>query len=309
MKKRIITFTMSLLQSQFEVNRLVEEAERLGVGVKKALYREIEFEIGGGRCRVLVAGEEINGDNTLGCWFRVAGTKSGKYVEGRNLLIRLLRDEVVCINGKSYLGWPRMGKISQHGVFEGAGIEVVPTRIFYQKEVVRNFLIGQVGLDKKWEFPLVVKHERGYQGKSVRKLSNLKEALGWLEKINEKNLGMFLWQRYLPLGWDLRVIVIGGRAVGAMKRTAVGKEFRSNFSLGGKVEGWELSDVEKGLAETVAEAGGLDYAGVDIMKDERGNNYVLEVNRQCQFRGFEQATGINVAREVVSMLLQKEKVC
>ena len=38
------------------------------------------------------------------------------------------------------------------------------------------------------------------------------------------------------------------------------------------------------------------------MKDKQGNNYVLEVNRACQYKGFEKATGINVAGGVLEML-------
>jgi glutathione synthase/RimK-type ligase-like ATP-grasp enzyme len=59
------------------------------------------------------------------------------------------------------------------------------------------------------------------------------------------------------------------------------------------------------LAEKVARVCGLDYGGVDIMKDENDNSYILEVNRQCQFQGFEKATGINVAKSVVEMFLKK----
>jgi len=90
--------------------------------------------------------------------------------------------------------------------------------------------------------------------------------------------------------------------LGAMRRSATGKEFRSNYSLGGRVEKWELSETDRNLAEKVAKVCGLDYCGVDIMKDEEGNSYVLEVNRQCQFKGFEESTGINVAREVVKLM-------
>ena len=96
-----------------------------------------------------------------------------------------------------------------------------------------------------------------------------------------------------------------GRAIGGMKRSAVGEEFRSNFSLGGAVESWDLNEEEKNLAEKVARICGLDYGGVDIMKDEEGRNYILEVNRQCQFQGFEKATGINVAQKVVEMISGK----
>jgi ribosomal protein S6--L-glutamate ligase len=125
-------------------------------------------------------------------------------------------------------------------------------------------------------------------------------------RIHEKNVGMFLWQKCLPTRWDLRIIVLDGKAIGAMKRSAVGDEFRSNFSLGGNVEYWDLSKIDREIAEKVARVCGLDYCGVDIMKNEEGDSFVLEVNRQCQFQGFEKSTGINVAKLVVEMFLKRQ---
>ena len=81
---------MSLKQSQFEVDRLETEAKKLGVEVNRALYRELSFDLKDGKSKVFVKGQEITSENTLGMWFRVAGTVSGKYTEGRNLAIRLL---------------------------------------------------------------------------------------------------------------------------------------------------------------------------------------------------------------------------
>ena len=227
-------------------------------------------------------------------------------------------NDIFCVNEKGYLGWTRMGKIAQHGVFLENNIPVVPTKIFYTREQI---------LSEAWEYPVIAKHERGYQGKSVRKFENKKDMEDFVNKINEKNLGMFLWQKYLPTKWDIRVVIVDGKAIGGMKRSAVGEEFRSNFSLGGEVERWNLSEEERDLAEKVAKVCGLDYGGVDIMKgpkslvlrqaqdtpfEERGlyreedyDNYILEVNRQCQFQGFEKATGINVAKKIVEMIVKR----
>lgn len=300
MSKKIVTFTMSLKQSQFEVERLETEARAMGIEVNRALYRELSFDLKDGSPRVFVRGEELTPENTLGLWFRVAGTKSGKYTEGRNLAIRILREKgIFCVNSKGYLDWTRMGKISQHGVFLENEIPIVPTRIVYTKEQA---------LSQNWEYPIIAKHEKGYQGKSVRKFDSQEEIEKFVNKINEKNLGMFLWQKCLPTRWDIRVVIVGGKAIGGMKRSAVGEEFRSNFSLGGKVEKWRLSDEERNLAEKVAKVCGLDYAGVDIMKDENDKNYILEVNRQCQFQGFEKSTGINVGRAIVEMFLAKKQI-
>ncbi|MBP6989624.1 hypothetical protein KBB48_02525 [Candidatus Shapirobacteria bacterium] len=385
MNRKIVIFTMSPRQSQFEVDRLETEAGKMGIEVNRALYRELSFDLnpsrplaaspfdppspsasdGRGRgennrikARVFVRGEELTVENTMGLWFRVAGTKSGKYTEARNLAIRILRGgnegrmennterrkwdsarTVFCVNEKGYLGWTRMGKIAQHGVFLENNIPIVPTKIFYTREQILNPLgLRPAPLDPTtamqsdgqseerleremffdWEYPIIAKHERGYQGKSVRKFENRKEMEDFVNKIDEKNLGMFLWQKYLPTRWDIRVVIVDGKAIGGMKRSAVGDEFRSNFSLGGAVETWNLSEEEKNLAEKVAKVCGLDYGGVDIMKNPKSqnlnskeyreedyDNYILEVNRQCQFQGFEKATGINVAKYIVEMIIKR----
>lgn len=293
---------MSLKQSQFEVNRLEEEAKKLNVEINRALYRDLTFDLNNEKPRVLVKGVEVTTENTLGMWYRVAGTVSGKYTEGRNLAIRMLQNKVFCANHAGYLGWTRMGKISQHGVFIEGDIPVVPTRIIYSRDQIAEL---RKEIEGTWGFPVIAKHEKGYQGKSVKKFDNGKQMEKWANKIQEKNLGMFLWQKFLPTRWDIRVIVLDGKVIGGMKRTAVGEEFRSNYSLGGEVQKWELSAADRELAEKVAKICGLDYCGVDIMKDEEDKSYILEVNRQCQFKGFEESTGINVAKLVVEMFLKK----
>lgn len=300
MNKYIYAFTMSLKQSQFEVERLETEAKKMGVEVKRVLYRDLSFVLENGKTKAMIGGEEVTAENTLGMWFRVAGTKSGKYTEARDLLLRLIDKDIFAVNRKSYTSWNRMGKIAQHGVFLQNDIPVVPTRIFYT--------IDQLMESKFWRefgWPIVVKHERGFQGRSVRKFDNFKQMRKYVKRVDEKILGMLLWQKCLPTKWDLRIIVLGGKAIGAMKRSAVGEEFRSNFSLGGSVEKWDLSDSDRMLAEKVADVCGLDYCGVDIMKDNESNSYILEVNRQCQFKGFEQSTEINVAKKVVELILEK----
>jgi RimK family alpha-L-glutamate ligase len=335
---------MSLRQSQFEVDRLEVEAKKLGVEVNRSLYKDLTFNVENENPKVFIRGEEINGENTLGMWFRVAGTRTGKYTEARNLAIRILggqthrsaftKKSVFVANREGYLNWTRMGKIAQHGVFLENEVPVIPTKIFYTKEQVLDAFKThpqdpslEKGGSESFGWPIIAKHERGFQGKSVRKFENFKELRRFVKRINEKNVGMFLWQKCLPTRWDLRIIVLDGKAIGAMKRSAVGDEFRSNFSLGGNVEVWNLSQKDREIAEKVAKVCGLDYCGVDIMKspkspspavagaspfEERGtfkeedyDSYVLEVNRQCQFQGFEKSTGINVAKLVVEMFLKK----
>ena len=61
-KKSILIFTMSEWQSKFEVNRILDEAEKLGVSAKRVLYKDLTFADE----KVYVGGEEVNETNTIG---------------------------------------------------------------------------------------------------------------------------------------------------------------------------------------------------------------------------------------------------
>jgi len=67
--------------------------------------------------------------------------------------------------------------------------------------------------------------------------------------------------------------------VGAMKRTALPGNFLSNYSQGGLVESYKIEE-DRGagtIALNTSELFKLDYGGIDLMKNEKGNWVVLEV--------------------------------
>ena len=113
-----------------------------------------------------------------------------------------------------------------------------------------------------------------------------------------------IFQRFLPNAEDLRVVVLGGKIVGAMKRIATPGNFLSNYSQGGMVEKYDIDKdkIAKKIALSVAKLFRLDYCGVDLMKNEKGEWVVLEVNRACQFEGFEKSTEINLASKIAYYL-------
>ena len=67
--------------------------------------------------------------------------------------------------------------------------------------------------------------------------------------------------------------------INAVQRTKESsKDFRTNLSLGGHADEIELNAQQKQLAMKVAKLIGLTWAGVDIIEDVDGNNYVIEIN-------------------------------
>ena len=142
-------------------------------------------------------------------------------------------------------------------------------------------------------FPLVAKKSYGSFGYGVQLVHGMPE----LQKIEEEWLYIpHFYQRYIAesCGRDIRVIVVGGKAIGGMERIAQGKEFRSNIELGGCGRKTELSEEVRKAAERAASHLGLDYCGVDILLSKDGP-VICEVNSNAFFEGFQQVTGIDVA--------------
>jgi len=102
-------------------------------------------------------------------------------------------------------------------------------------------------------------------------------------------------------GADIRVFVINGKVVGAMKRQGKEGEFRSNLHRGGKAEVVKLSRKESNAAIKAAHAMGLAVAGVDLLQSARGP-LILEVNSSPGLEGIEKATGTDIASMVIEYI-------
>ncbi|MEM5382869.1 RimK family alpha-L-glutamate ligase [Paraburkholderia phymatum] len=111
-------------------------------------------------------------------------------------------------------------------------------------------------------------------------------------------------------GFDWRVLVIGGRAVAAMRRVG-GRGWIHNVARGAQCEPSALDPTLAALAERATAALGLDYAGVDLipdpsMPDDAGVPLVLEVNGVAAWRGLQSVTSIDIAAALVDDLLDRK---
>jgi len=114
----------------------------------------------------------------------------------------------------------------------------------------------------------------------------------------EQIRGVYYLQRTIDHdGADVRVFVIGGRMAGAIERRAAG--WRTNLARGGTARGIQLPSQLSMLAIRAAAAVGAEYAGVDLLTGRDGITYVLEVNGIPGWRGLQEATGIDVAGQLI----------
>lgn len=148
-------------------------------------------------------------------------------------------------------------------------------------------------IEAELAYPIIVKESFGSLGKGVHMAKNRAELLSLAETLKCRP-HLFQEAVLSSLGTDIRVIVIGGKALGGMKRESK-TDFRSNIELGGVGSRYELNEEITAVCERVASILALDYCGVDILLGERGEPLVCEVNSNAFFGGFERVTGINIA--------------
>ena len=123
--------------------------------------------------------------------------------------------------------------------------------------------------------------------------------------MNQVKLKPHLFQEYIPFkkGVDVRVIVIGGKAVACMERRN-DNDYRSNVGQGGQGVKIELPESFKAVAENCAEILGLDYCGVDLLYGKDGEPIVCEVNSNAFFDGIESVSGVNVAKKYAEYIIK-----
>lgn len=167
---------------------------------------------------------------------------------------------------------------------------------------------------------LVLKPMFGSQGKGLRKV-------GWVsnEEGDDANGGhavplpdlksvggLAYLQRFIPQpesdaapGFDWRVMVIGGRAVAAMKR--VSPHWVRNVAQGARSVASPLLPGLAQLAEAAAAALDMDYAGVDLVPDPASPQgaQVIEVNGVAAWRGLQKVTPFDIGQAIVDDLLQR----
>jgi len=196
---------------------------------------------------------------------------------------------VPCVNGSVAIETVK-DKLRTSQILSRAGI-AIPNTMMVRMPIDINLVKDNIG------FPCVVKVVTGSYGEGVylcEKQRDYKKLMEFIDNLGNKKT--MIVQEYLGerVGEDLRVLVVGGKVIGAMKRTAPEGDFRANITNGGTGESYPITDEIEYLARETARALNLDIAGIDLLFDSRGFR-VCEANSNPGFNGFEKYCGVNVA--------------
>jgi len=199
-----------------------------------------------------------------------------------------------CLNSAEALQLAR-DKFASLQALATAGI-AVPQTAYFTESGQKELALQMLGT------PLVHKILQGSQGVGVSLAETPVAARGMLDTFLSLQHEAMV-QRFLPGRQDVRVIVLFGEVVAAMRRESVAEDFRSNLHCGGRaLAAPDLPESWAEIARKAAVALGLDFAGVDLMADADQCPLVLEVNPVPSLEGIEKSSGVDVAGHIVTAL-------
>ena len=180
---------------------------------------------------------------------------------------------------------------------KGVGLPI--TGFAYSPDDIQD-LISMVGGP-----PLVIKILEGTQGIGVVLAETQQAATSVIEAFLDLQAHIMV-QEYIKeaKAADIRCFVVNGKVIAAMERQAKLGEFRSNIHRGGSIRLATLTEEERSTAVRAAKVIGLNIAGVDLLRSNRGP-LVMEVNSSPGLEGIEKATKKNVAEIIIKFIEKK----
>lgn len=153
--------------------------------------------------------------------------------------------------------------------------------------------------------PAVIKLLEGTQGIGVVLGETSNSAKSVIEAFRGLNVNILVQEFIKEAGSsDIRIFVVGGKVVAAMMRTGAEGDFRSNLHRGGSAKMVKITPEERSTAVRAAKVMGLNVAGVDILRANHGP-VIMEVNSSPGLEGIENATGKDVAGQIIEFIETK----
>lgn len=120
-------------------------------------------------------------------------------------------------------------------------------------------------------YPLVLKPAEGHGGAHIFLVNSDEELLSVISNIKDEynsgtiNYSKFLLQKKASTeGKDLRVYVLNNKIIKGVMRTS-DSDFRSNFSLGGNANLYELTTSEEVIINSIISIFPSDFIGIDLI--------------------------------------------
>jgi|SRR5215470_5373895 len=155
-------------------------------------------------------------------------------------------------------------------------------------------------------YPAVVKPLVGSWGRMVARLNDRDAAeavLGHRAALPDPRQRITYVQEYIDKpGRDIRGLVIGGEAVGAVYR--ISADWRSGTARGARTMPCRLTEELAGLLTAAARTVGDGVYGIDLIEDGDGGLRVNEINHTPEFHGAAEVLDLDIAGRYVDYLVR-----
>jgi len=178
---------------------------------------------------------------------------------------------------------------------ENAGLPTPPTAVCQDAE-------SAFAACQKLSGDVVVKPLFGSEGRGMVRVDSPDLAWRVFRTLERLQTVLYVQQFIAHPGWDLRVFVLNGGVLTAMRRHAK-DGWRTNVAQGGRAEAVSATAEESRLALAAADAVGTVAAGIDLLPRPEGGYHVLEVNAVPGWRALAPATGVDVASAIVKSVV------
>ncbi len=283
-------YILSRNKALYSTRRLFEEAEKKGWEVKVIDYLRCSIEIMKGELKVNYQGKELPTPDAI-----IPRIGASRTFYGAAMVRHFEMMDVFSTSGNLAITRSR-DKLRSLQILSKHGIDMPRTVFASNKSSSRDVIELSGGT------PLVLKILEGTQGVGVVLVDTEKAAKSVLDAFYGMDVNLLV-QEYIEeaAGADIRVFIVGGKVVGAMKRQGAEGDFRSNLHQGGQAMAHKLTTKERATALAAAKAMGLGICGVDMIPSSRGS-LVMEVNSSPGLEGIEKSTKINIAKEIMEYI-------
>lgn len=277
-----------LTTEMYERERFIEEADKYGIDFSVVFADEIDLIVSRDDRKSIRYRNDIV--SLPDCLLARTGSATGYF--NLSVLRQFERLNVMTMPNSASIEASK-DKMYANQIMAQAGLPI-------PKTMLTRFPCKAETVQKQVGFPCVLKVVTGSHGAGVFLCEDAKQFEDLSELISSlESKSSMIVQEYVKEseGRDLRVIVIGGRVVGAMQRKSTDGSFKANISRGGQGKAYDVDDELEMLSIQVAKVLDLDIAGVDLLFHSDGYR-ICEANSAPGFEGFEKALDINVPQKV-----------
>lgn len=282
-------YVLSRNSSLYSTRRLVEAGKQRGWEIRVIDYLKCSIEIMKNELKINYLGKELPTPDAI-----IPRVGASRTFYGAAMVRHFEMMDVFTVTGSLAIKRSR-DKLRSLQILSKNGVDMPKTVFASNKSNAKDVIALSGGA------PLVLKILEGTQGVGVVLVDSEKAAKSVLDAFYGMDVNLLV-QEYIEEagGADIRVFIVGGEIVGAMKRQGAEGDFRSNLHQGGSASAYKLNRKEM-TALAAAKAMGLGICGVDMIPSKRGP-LVMEVNSSPGLEGIESSTGIDIASKIMDYI-------